>query len=57
MDSASESENPRRDLGLPVFAAGAFVLLAATLSLFQLYTAGVRPVGLFYQRGFHLAVV
>lgn len=47
----------RRDLNLPVFAAGAFVLFAVALSLFQLYTAGVRPVGLFYQRGFHLAAV
>jgi TRAP transporter 4TM/12TM fusion protein len=38
-------------------AAGAFVVLAAALSLFQLFTAGVRPVGLFYQRGIHLALV
>ena len=57
LDSASGSGIARRDLGLPAFAAGAFVLFAVALSLFQLYTAGVRPVGLFYQRGFHLAVV
>jgi len=37
--------------------AGAFVLTAVALSVFQLVTAGVRPVGLFYQRGFHLAAV
>ncbi|HUF74735.1 MAG TPA: TRAP transporter fused permease subunit [Longimicrobiales bacterium] len=37
--------------------AGAFVVLAVGLSLFQLFTAGVRPVGLFYQRGIHLALV
>ena len=36
---------------------GLFVLLAVGLSLFQLFTAGVRPVGLFYQRGLHLALV
>lgn len=48
---------PRRDLGLPAIAAGAFLLFAVALSLFQLFTAGVRPVGLFYQRGFHLAAV
>ncbi len=47
----------RRELGLPALAAGLFVLLAVGLSLFQLYTAGVRPVGLFYQRGLHLALV
>lgn len=47
----------RRDLGLPALAAGVFVLLAVGLSLFQLFTAGVRPVGLFYQRGLHLALV
>ena len=33
------------------------MLLAVGLSLFQLFTAGVRPVGLFYQRGIHLALV
>jgi TRAP transporter 4TM/12TM fusion protein len=48
---------PGRKLDLPVAAAGAFVVVAVTLCLFQLYTAGVRPVGLFYQRGFHLAAV
>jgi TRAP transporter 4TM/12TM fusion protein len=50
---------PGRDLalGLGTMAAGAFVLIAVALSVFQLYTAGVRPVGLFYQRGFHLAAV
>jgi TRAP transporter 4TM/12TM fusion protein len=35
---------------------GAFVLLAVVLSVFQLLTA-VRPVGLFYERGIHLALV
>ncbi len=47
----------RRDLGLPALVAGVFVLLAVVLSLFQLFTAGIRPVGLFYQRGLHLALV
>ena len=46
----------RRDLGLPRLIAGAFVLLAVVLSVFQLFTA-VRPVGLFYERGVHLALV
>jgi len=48
---------PRRQLGLPAVAAAAFVLTAVALSVFQLFTAGVRPVGLFHQRGFHLAAV
>ena len=54
---ASISGIPQRDLGLPAFAAGAFVLLAIVLALFQLSAAGIRPVGLFYQRGFHLALI
>lgn len=55
--AAEAAPNPLRRLNLPVAAAGAFVALAVALSLFQLFTAGVRPVGLFYQRGFHLAAV
>ena len=47
----------RRDLGLRTFSAGAFVILAIALSLFQLYISGVRPIGLFYERAFHLAVI
>jgi TRAP transporter 4TM/12TM fusion protein len=56
-DPSSASGIPRRNLGIPPRAVGAFVLLAATLSIFQLFTAGIRPVGLFYQRGLHLALV
>ena len=47
----------RRDLGLPTFPAGTFIVLAIALSLFQLYISGVQSVGLFYERGFHLAVI
>ncbi|MFN3882518.1 MAG: TRAP transporter permease [Nitrincola lacisaponensis] len=32
-------------------------LLAIGLSLFQMYSAGIQPLGLFYQRGIHLALV
>lgn len=35
----------------------AITLLAIALGAFQLYTAGFRPLNLFYQRGFHLLVV
>jgi len=31
--------------------------IAIGLSLFQLYSSGIQPLGLFYQRGIHLALV
>jgi len=55
--TAGSAARPARDLNLPALTTAAFVVLAVALSLFQLFTAGVRPVGLFYQRGFHLAAV
>ncbi len=55
--SGVAAPRPARDLKLPALAATAFIVIAVGLSLFQLFTAGVRPVGLFYQRGFHLAAV
>jgi len=55
--TAPADTSPARNLGLLSVAATAFVLVAVCLSLFQLFTAGIRPVGLFYQRGFHLAAV
>ena len=57
MSSVGEPSISRRDLGLPTFPARTFVVLAIVLSLFQLYIAGVRPLGLFYERAFHLSVV
>ena len=57
MSSAGEPSIARRDLGLPTFSAATFVVLAIALSLFQLYLSGVRPIGLFYERAFHLAVI
>ena len=57
MSSAGEPSIPRRDLGLPTFSGATFVVLAIALSLFQLYLSGVRPIGLFYERAFHLAVI
>lgn len=32
-------------------------LVAIALSLFQLYSAGIEPLGLFYQRSIHLALI
>ena len=56
-NSAPLTKSPRSELGLPTVAAVGFIAVAIALSLYQLFTAGVRPVGLFYQRGFHLAAV
>ena len=41
----------------PKVVEAAIIILAVGLSLFQLYTAGIDPLGLFFQRGVHLAVV
>ena len=57
MSSAGEPSISRRDLGLPTISAATFVVLAIALSLFQLYLSGVRPIGLFYERAFHLAII
>ncbi len=35
----------------------AFTVIAVVLSLFQLYTAGIRIVGTYYQRGIHLTLI
>src|SRR5690606_36180199 len=44
---------------LPIarWAAVLITLLAIALGVFQLYTAGYRPLNLFYQRGFHLMII
>ena len=39
------------------FFVGVITVLAIGLSLFQLYTAGIRPLGAFYQRSIHLALM
>ncbi len=53
--SAIPGEAPRRPVaGFVLIAVG---IIAVGLSLFQLYTAGYRPLNLFYQRGIHLALV
>ena len=42
---------------LPKLALILASVTAVGLSLFQLYTAGVRPLGLFYQRSVHLSLI
>ena len=50
---------PEERVNLPVarWVVVAITLLGVALGLFQLYTAGFRPLNLFYQRGFHLLVI
>jgi len=47
---SADSQQPRPVLWL-------ITLVALGLSLFQLYTAGIQPLGLFYQRTAHLGFV
>lgn len=46
----SQANHPKTILWL-------ITLVAVGLSLFQLYSAGIQPLGLFYQRSIHLALV
>ncbi|HEV8034911.1 TRAP transporter permease [Yoonia sp.] len=41
----------------PRFVVGAITVIGIALSLFQLYAAGVQPLGLFFQRPIHLGFV
>ncbi|MEA2119844.1 TRAP transporter permease [Halovibrio sp. HP20-50] len=41
----------------PRMVLWAITLVAVGLSLFQLYSAGIQPLGLFYQRSIHLALI
>jgi TRAP transporter 4TM/12TM fusion protein len=43
--------------GQPQFMLVAISVVAVALSLFQLYGAGIKPLGLFYQRSIHLGFV
>jgi len=47
----------RRSIPVAAWVSVAVLLLAVVLGAFQLYTAGVRPLNLFYQRGFHLLII
>jgi len=42
---------------MAAWVLGVVTVLAVALGVFQLYTAGWRPLNLFYQRGFHLMVI
>lgn len=46
-----------RKVPMAAWLVGLVTVLAVALGIFQLYTAGWRPLNLFYQRGFHLMLV
>ena len=41
----------------PKWVLGAIFVIGVSLSLFQMYSAGIRPLGLFYQRPIHLTFI
>ena len=53
----SITEEPRLPIEQPRAIARAITVIGIALSLFQLYTAGVQPLGLFFQRPIHLGFV
>jgi len=52
-----DTEVPGRDPTQPRIVLRAIAVVGIALSLFQLYAAGVQPLGLFYQRPIHLGFV
>lgn len=48
---------PRVNVIQPRTVLWAITFVAVGLSLFQLYAAGIQPLGLFYQRSIHLALI
>ncbi len=55
-EAPSDGAAPKVGLGAQVVAAGV-ALAGIALSLFQLYTAGIQTLNLFYQRGIHLGLI
>ncbi|MGX7835858.1 hypothetical protein ACWKSR_11970, partial [Campylobacter fetus subsp. venerealis] len=41
----------------PRLVLWSITIVAVGLSLFQLYSAGIQPLGLFYQRSIHLSLI
>ncbi len=55
-DKTTPSSRPT-PVGQPRFLLVATTVVAVALSLFQLYAAGIQPLGLFYQRSIHLGFI
>ncbi|MEM9349201.1 MAG: TRAP transporter permease [Pseudomonadota bacterium] len=53
----TDTDIPNPDRHQSLFALKAITVVGIALSLFQLYAAGIQPLGLFYQRPIHLGFV
>ncbi|MDG4649274.1 TRAP transporter permease [Roseibacterium sp. SDUM158017] len=53
----TDTEIPQAEPQQPRFVLRAIAVVGIALSLFQLYAAGVQPLGLFFQRPIHLGFV
>ncbi len=53
----ADPDTPRSEPQQSRFVLGAITVIGIALSLFQLYAAGVQPLGLFYQRPIHLGFI
>jgi TRAP transporter 4TM/12TM fusion protein len=52
-----DTEVPRQEHPQPVLILRVIAVVGIALSLFQLWAAGVQPLGLFYQRPIHLGFI
>ena len=55
--SSADQELPNNDVPPPRLVLRAIAVIGIALSLFQLYAAGVQPLGLFFQRPIHLGFI
>lgn len=55
MTDTAETSKP--ELNQPWFVLKAITVVGIALSLFQLYSAGIQPLGLFFQRPIHLGFI
>jgi TRAP transporter 4TM/12TM fusion protein len=53
----TDTEVPNHEPPQPWFVLRAITVIGIALSLFQLYAAGVQPLGLFFQRPIHLGFI
>jgi TRAP transporter 4TM/12TM fusion protein len=53
----TDTDIPRQEAEQPWFVLRAIAVIGIALSLFQLWAAGVQPLGLFYQRPIHLGFI
>ena len=54
---ATDTEKPRHEHAQPWIVLRAIAVVGICLSLFQLWAAGLQPLGLFFQRPIHLGFI